>query len=272
MKEKIGIIGFGNMGSSIAQRIKTHYTVSVFDKDKTKTKNLKKIAVEKSIEDLAGQADAVILAIKPQDFEVALAKIKSYAKEKLVISIAAGRTTTYIQKRLGRARVVRVMPNLPAQIGKGMIYLSKGKFASKSDLFFVKKIFEFMGRTLIIKEDMMNAATGVSGSGPGFLFALLEKKPKKEWGQYCNRYFIPQLRKAAVSAGFSPAQANLSAVTTVKGSLELLNKSYSLPGVLCSKVASKGGTTEAGLKVLHKKGLNAAVEAAVKRATELLRS
>ena len=125
---------------------------------------------------------------------------------------------------------------------------------------------------MIIKENMMNAATAVSGSGPGFLFAQLKNKPKKEWLKYCDKYFIPQLREAAMNVGFNPRQANSSAITAAKGSLELLNKTYYSPGILCSKVASRGGTTEAGLKVLYRGGnLIQAVKAALKRAKELSR-
>ncbi|MDD5044750.1 MAG: pyrroline-5-carboxylate reductase [Candidatus Omnitrophica bacterium] len=272
MKKSVGIIGCGNMGRAIAERISRHYKVHIFDKDKNKTRNFKKVTVEESARGLSINSDVIILAVKPQDFDVVLAAIKDYAEDKMVISIAAGISAKYIEKRLGKVKVIRVMPNLPAKIGKGMICLAKGKFAKGKDLAFARQIFNYLGKTLVIQEKMMNAATAVSGSGPGFLFAKLENKPKKQWSKYCNEYFIPELREAAINVGFSPAQASLSAIITTKGSLELLKKTYYSPGVLCSKVASKGGTTEAGLRVLDKKGLNAAVEAAVKRAVELLRS
>ncbi|MCM8779780.1 MAG: pyrroline-5-carboxylate reductase [Candidatus Omnitrophica bacterium] len=269
MKRPIGIIGFGNMGKAIAERIKSRYMVSVFDKDKTKTKNLKRINVADNIAELVNGVNTIILAVKPQDFENVLDSIKDCVNDRLIISIAAGIPINYIARRLRKAKVIRVMPNLAVKIGKGMNYLSKGKFTSKSDLFFAKRIFGLTGKTMVIKENMMNAATAVSGSGPGFLFALLEKRPKKEWLKYCNEYFIPELRKAALDAGFSRGQARLVSVATAKGSLELLKRTYCPPAVLCARVASRGGTTEAGLKVLYKKGLNAAVRAALRRAKEL---
>lgn len=179
--KSIGIIGFGNMGSAIAGRIKSKYRVIAFDEDEEKTKNISGIGTVNSITDLLKQSDAIVLAVKPQDFDAVLSEVKPFAKGKLIISIAAGIKTQYIEKKLGGARVVRAMPNLPVKVGKGISCLCKGKFARGTDLKFSEEIFKKLGKTLVLKENMMDAATAISGSGPGFLCGLIENMPYKQY-------------------------------------------------------------------------------------------
>lgn len=275
MKRTIGIIGYGNIGSAIAQRIKSEYPVWAFDKDKHKTKNLLEkldINLAADIIDLLSKVDTVILAIKPQDFGNVLRQIKEYIKEKLVISIAAGISTGYIENQLGKLRIIRVMPNLPVKVGKGMICLSKGNFAGDYDLDFVKKLFDCLGQTMLIEEDLMNAATAISGSGPGYFYHLIQGKHKKEWEDYASNVFIPRLFQVAQveEIGFSPQQARMLADATAAGSIALLRQTALSPRDLCRQVTSKGGTTEAGLRLLHSiDDLQASAIAALKRAEEL---
>jgi len=281
-KKKIGIIGYGNMGLAIAKGIGSKYKVFIFDKDAAKTKKVAKTKATKSIFDLVNNTDVIILAVKPQDFDAVLNEFKHYCHfqptrlemgEKMIISIAAGISTRYIEKILGKVRVIRVMPNLPAKIGKGMSCLAKGKFASKTDLIFAKRIFDFIGSTLILKESMINAATADSGSGPGFLFSLVSGKSLKEAKKFARTDFVPALTSAGVDIGFRFQEAQLLAKATAMGSLALLEESGLLAEDLVKQVASKGGTTEAGLKKLKRniKFLSRAVEAALKRAKELSR-
>jgi pyrroline-5-carboxylate reductase len=272
MDKKIGIIGFGNMGSVIAERIKGKYKVVVFDKDKEKTKSLTEIKVANTVLELIENTDVVILAVKPQDFDIVLSQIKDYAKDKLIISIAAGITTDYIENRLGGPRVVRVMPNLPAKIGKGMICLCKGKHTKKRELDFTQQLFDNLGSTLNVKEGLMNAVTALSGSGPGYLYEWAQGKTMKEVRKYMKSVFIPSLRASAQGLGFSLEEARILAEATGEGSVVFLEKSGLLPVQLKNQVASKGGTTEAGLEVLRSGGsLQDAVKAALKRAKELSR-
>lgn len=267
---RIGIIGFGNMGSAIAQRIKTKWEVAVFDKERQKTQNLSGIHVAQNIEDLLAQSGVMILAVKPQDFDGVLAEIKDSVGNKLVVSIVAGISTEYIEKFLGQARVVRAMPNLPAKIGKGMSCLCKGKSTTEEDLNLAEGLFDNLGKTLIIKEEMMDAATAISGSGPGYFFDSIQNKNSGEIGKFAKNAFIPTLITAAEKIGFSRPEAELLTQATVEGSMELLKKTQLTPLELRNQVASKGGTTEAGLEVLHIGGsLEEAVEAAKKRAGEL---
>jgi len=258
------------MGSAIAERLKAKYQVFVFEKDSAKTKDLSGIEACASIADLMGRVDTVILAVKPQDFDPVLSEIKNPLKDKLIISIAAGVSTEYLEKILGQVKSVRVMPNMPAKIGMGMTCLCKGKFATDEDLNFAKEIFDNLGQTLIIEEDMMDAATAISGSGPGFLFYSREDKNLEEFKDFAQNVFMPSLTASAEKNGFSHEQAVLLVTATTQGSIVYLEKSNLLPSELIKQVASKGGTTEAGLKVLFVGGsLEDAVKEARKRAEEL---
>ncbi len=204
MKKTIGIIGFGNMGSAIAERIKRKYRVFVFDIDRNKIKGITGINVTNSINELISAVSVVILAIKPQNFDAVLDEIKDYAEDKLFISIAAGISTSCIEAVLRPARVIRVMPNLPARVGKGMICLYKGRSATDKDLNFSEGLFSNLGETLILNdENMVNAATAVSGSGPGFLYDAVAGKSIEEIKKYANDFFIPSLAAAAEKIGFS---------------------------------------------------------------------
>lgn len=270
---KIGIIGCGNMGFAIAERLKAHYQLWVFDKDKSKLENLKSIHTAKNNIDLVNKVDTVILAVKPQDFDAILSGIKNAVSDRLVISIAAGISTAYIKKILGKVRVIRVMPNMPAKIGQGLSCLCKGSFASDEDMSFSKELFERVGKSLIIDENMMNAATAVSGSGPGYYFDRVEYR-LEEYKKNPEKFlkdFNTELMKAAQNVGFSHQQAEFLAVTTGTASNVYLKEIKISPSEAKKQITSKRGTTEAGLEALHKTGgsLIEAVKAALKRAKEL---
>lgn len=258
------------MGSAIAERIKRKYRLFVFDKDKEKTKNLKNIRVADNIIELLEKIDALVLAVKPQDFGVVLKAIKEYARTKLIISIAAGIPTDFIEASLGKVRVIRAMPNLPAKVGKGMICLCKGRYAKKNDLDFAKELFRKLGGVLILKEKMMDASTAISGSGPGFFYYIAGGKNIKEIRKIAPNFTLRLTEAAQEKGGFSYDTAKILAETTIKGSIMYLQETKLSPAEAKIQVASKGGTTEAGLEVLLKHGsLTEAVEAAMERAKEL---
>ena len=160
MKKIIGIIGFGNMGSSIAARIKEDYRVLIYDKDPAKVSNLADdIEAVDNLKNLVAETEVVILAVKPQDFEYVLGEIKGLVAEKLIISIAAGISTKYIEDKLGLCRVIRVMPNMPARIGEGTTCIAQGKFASEEDQDFALNCFDNFGEALVTEGMMMIIAT-----------------------------------------------------------------------------------------------------------------
>jgi len=268
--KKIGILGYGNMGSAIGQGIKDKYTVFVFDKDKTKIKDTEGVSLVGSIEELIQKSQAVILAVKPQDFGPVLEKIKEQIGNKLIISIAAGITTKDIESFLGKVKVIRVMPNIGAIVGEAVSYICKGRFAKANDLKIVIKIFNAIGHTFIIDEDLMPAATALGGSGPGFWGYLFDKMPRAEWDKYKLTHFIPELTIAAESIGFDRQKARSMAHSVTSASIATADALHIRPAELTKKVASKGGTTEAGLNELKKgRSLKDAINAAVKKAKAL---
>ena len=274
--KRIGIIGFGNMGQAIAEQLKGDYTIYCFDKDITKSKDLSGIEATKTMAELVNKAEVVILAVKPQDFESVLEEIKSnISTEKLFISIAAGISTAYIEKKLGVVRVIRTMPNIAIKIGQGMSCLSKGRYASQEDFDFAENLFDYLGETQRIDEAKMDAATAVSGSGPGFCFQMslkekIDTHDIDQFRKFVEAKFIPSLKQAAQSVGFSAEEAEFLSVTTGNSCSSLLVKTKLSPEELRKQVTSQGGTTEAGLEALDKTGsLTEAVKAALARAIEL---
>jgi len=264
---KVGIIGYGNMGQAIGERIKSKYAVCAFDKIKNIVSE--NIAVASNSIELVKLSEVIILAVKPQDFELLLNEIKSFIKDKLIISIAAGITTQYIRTQLKKeVRVIRVMPNLPARIGQGVSILFKDKFATEKDFNLAWQLLSCLGLVLpIYDEKIINAATAVSGSGPAFFCQYI--KDKVNAGRKRNE-FIEMLVTAAVSINLDWQFAKILAEKTVDGTIAILKEKNLSCAELISMVASPGGTTQAGLDVLRLNGsLNAALGAAMKRADEL---
>lgn len=260
MKIKIGVIGGGNMGGAIIGGIRKKYSVSVCEQDQRRCRRLKreyKVAAG-DLKTVVGKSKAIILAVKPQDFDGVLKEIRPFfAKGRLIISIAAGITCRYIEKRLGTgARVVRAMPNLPVQIGEGVTGICPGRAAGNGDVILARRLFSCVGKTVVVGEKWMDAITAVSGSGPAYVFL-----------------FIECLNKAARSLGLDEGLGRALVLQTVKGSLDLLEYRKEGAGVLRARVTSKGGTTQAAMDVFRKhkleKVFKAALSAAKKRAREL---
>ncbi len=258
--KKIGFIGGGNMGSAIMSRIYQHYSVCVCEKDKKKVQQLRRKYRIKNMElpDLVRHAQVIVLAVKPQDSGAVLKDVRrDFGRDKLLISIAAGLTTGFLEKRLPpQARVVRTMPNMPALIAEGVTAICPGKQAKAADILTARRIFKYIGATEIVQEKWMNAVTAVSGSGPAYVFLFAE----------C-------FMKAAQSLGLSRDLSRLLVSETLKGSVDLLLQSQDDAAQLRAKVTSKGGTTQAATEVFMKHRLDKiydqALKAAEKRARQL---
>ncbi len=253
----IGIIGFGNMGAAVASNLKKDYRVFAFDKDATKLKNISRACRVKFLKDLLTKVNVVILAVKPQDLGGVLAEVAGLSGKQLFISIVAGIPTDYIEKCLGKVKVVRVMPNMPVLVGRGATALTRGKFASVKDVESAKKIFSLLGEVVVVgKEELIDTVTALSGSGPAYFF-----------------YIFSALASAAVELGLDKKSADLLLCQTIIGAVELLKQNKFDAQGLITKVASRGGTTEAALKVFEDKGLGKilreAIICAYKRAGEL---
>ena len=266
----IGIIGCGNMGEAIlAQSLKRKgKSFVIFDKDKSKQNRLARlyrVPSANDITDLMRKSDILIIAVKPQDIdillEVASKSILLCGKtDILIISIAAGINTEYIENTIsGRVRVIRAMPNMPARIGKGITALTKGRFAADKDYKAAQDIFKSLGQVLLIlREDLIDVVTALSGSGPAYIFFILSA-------------FLA----AAEELGLDKNSASKLIYHTVIGSADLLKASKFKAEDLISQVASPGGTTEAALNIFNerkiKKIIREAIIAAYKRAGELSR-
>jgi len=264
--KKIGIIGCGNMGeailSALSKVLEKSVSIMVSELDASRRAEIQekhKIIVEIDNNYLVKYSDVIMLAVKPRDLENVLRQevCCGISEDKLIISIAAGVTTKHIEGVVGgKIPVVRAMPNMPATIGKAMTAISAGSAAAKRDIDLARKIFETMGDVVEVDEKLMDAVTAISGSGPAYFF-----------------YVIEALAEAAVKLGIERDAAEELAVKTAIGSSELLEKLKEHPGSLRKKVTSKGGTTEAALKVFDDKGLNKIIEdaalAACKRSKEL---
>ncbi len=260
---KIGFLGAGKMATALARgfvraELATPREIMASDPvdaarahfaDETDAK------VTTSNADVAKFADVLILATKPDQVAGALAEINSALKSKknyLVMSIAAGVTIAKLEGALpAGARVVRVMPNTPALIGASASAFATGKNATAADSELAKKLLSAVGVALLVKESLLDAVTGLSGSGPAYVYQ-----------------FIEALSDGGVASGLPRDIATRLAAQTVLGAARMVLETGHHPGALKDQVASPGGTTIEGLHELEKGKLRATVMNAVRAATE----
>jgi pyrroline-5-carboxylate reductase len=206
----------------------------------------------------AAEADILVLSVKPQVMNKLLDEVAPAIDEKkLVISIAAGVPLAAIERKVGHGiRMVRSMPNTPALVGAGATAIAAGDHATEADMAQAKALFDAVGKTVVVDEPLLDAVTGLSGSGPAYVFLVIEA-----------------LSDAGVKVGLDRRTAQDLAAQTVLGSAKLLIETGEHPGKLKDQVTSPGGTAIAGLHTLEAGGLRTtlmnAVEAATKRSHEL---
>lgn len=258
--KKIAVIGGGKMGSIIAQGLIARKLVSardivVTDIDAVRLNTLRsslKVKTSNDNETTVKNADIIILAIKPQNMAATLQEIKNAVnKSKVVISIAAGITTKFIEKSLTRGvRVVRVMPNTPALVSEGAAAVAAGRYAKANDIKLTRAIFNAVGISVETNEKLMDAVTGLSGSGPAYFFLIIEA-----------------LMEAGRKTGLPRDLSKQLAAQTMLGAARLCLESNQEPAQLREMVTSPNGTTFAGLKVMEEKNIRAIMVATVKAAT-----
>ena len=260
---KLGFIGAGAMGGAIIQGLLAGGRVAgknlvYYDPDRTRQTQMDQLGVQAApVPAAVMQAQVVLLAVKPQVMDQVLAGIRGAARPgHLIISIAAGLTLKALETALPQSRVIRVMPNTPTLVGAGMAALAPGSRATLEDLALALEIFEALGRAVVVEERLMDAVTGLSGSGPAYVAVFLEA-----------------LTDGGVKMGLPRPLALLLASQTVIGAARLCLEKEIPPGMLKDLVTSPGGTTIAGLHVLEEGGFRglvmSAVEAAARRAREL---
>jgi pyrroline-5-carboxylate reductase len=265
LDKKIAFLGGGNMAEALikgmlsADVAKSRQMI-VTDTSTTRLEYLKKynINIAKNNQEAVRQAEIVLLCVKPQVMDAVLAEIATAAdSSKLVISIAAGITIGRMEKALtAHPRVIRVMPNTPALVLAGAAGLTKGSTATNEDMALAQEIFTAVGRAVVVEEKLLDAVTGLSGSGPAYVFTVIEA-----------------LSDAGVKVGIPRPLALELAAQTVFGSAKMVLDTKEHPAKLRDMVTSPGGTTIAGMHELEKGKLRAvlmnAVEAATNRSREL---
>ena len=263
----VGIIGAGNMGEVLIRGLIQSGNVKKKDilASDANQERLAYIAATYGIKvtpsnvELVESASIVIIAVKPQNIDDLLDELSASSHEEhLFISIAAGVTTEKLARKMHhQSGIIRVMPNAPASVLAGIAALCPGRNVSQADLQRAVSIFECVGKAVVIKnEALMDVVTGLSGSGPAFVFLVIES-----------------LSDAGVQLGISRKEASLLAAQTVYGAAKMLLETGRHPSELKDIVATPGGTTFAGLKMLEKGNFRStimdAVEAATARSREL---
>lgn len=263
---KILIIGGGNMGMTYAESfLRSHITqkkdMMILEKSQEKAALLRKKdigTVYGDPKDCLNSADVIILAVKPQDTPALFASLKPYIDpDQVFLSIMAGVKIETIASSLGVSKVIRAMPNLPAQIGVGMTAFTSSDAVSRIELVMVQNLINTTGKTVYVEsEEAIDSATAISGSGPAYVY-----------------FFMGALIEAAQEMGFSASEAELLVSQTFRGASDLYAASDHSYSDWIKKVASRGGTTEAALNSFASnevnKDIKAAAIAALRRAEEL---
>ncbi|HVS32074.1 MAG TPA: pyrroline-5-carboxylate reductase [Thermoanaerobaculia bacterium] len=261
----IGFIGAGNMAEAMIRGLLRHgaFAIAQIAASGPREERMRELrdtyGIYATVDNkVPAASEIVVLSVKPQILSRVLDEVGStISPEALVISIAAGVPVGAIQVRLASGtRVVRAMPNTPALVDAAATAIARGDYARESDLEDAKRIFDAIGTTVILDESQMDAVTGLSGSGPAYVFLILEA-----------------LADAGVKVGLSRRTSQLLAAQTVLGSAKLLLETNEHPGRLKDMVTSPGGTAITGLHTLEAGGVRTtlmnAVEAATVRSREL---
>jgi len=255
---QLGILGAGNMAEAIARGITGRGVLrpdQILAADVAKprreffTRELGIRAVADNAE-VARQSRTLLLSVKPQQMQTALAGIGAVmSPDTLVISIAAAVSTAFIEKHLGPARpwrVIRTMPNTPMLVGEGTVAMAAGAHATSDDLAETRRLFEAAAQVIELPESKMDAVTALSGSGPAYFF-----------------YLVEQMIRAGVQMGLTPEQSRFLSVRTAQGAAKMLGTLPDSPEELRRKVTSPGGTTQAAIAYLDSHGAAEAIANAV---------
>lgn len=266
MEQTLGFIGGGNMAAALVKgllhsKVVPPEKIIVSDVKEDRLQTLRAthgIRTTTDNHELVRDADVVVLSVKPQVIDKVLGAIgKEIRADQLVVSVAAGVPVSAMEDRLpDGAHVVRTMPNTPATVDAGATAISAGTHATEDDLAIAHELFAAVGRVVTLDESLLDAVTGLSGSGPAYVMLMIEA-----------------LADGGVKVGLHRDTALLLAAQTVYGSAKLLLETGEHPGRLKDMVTSPGGTAIAGLHTLESGGLRRtlidAVEAATTRAAAL---
>jgi pyrroline-5-carboxylate reductase len=259
--KQVGILGTGNMGGALIHGLLYGHLCrpeQIFCSD-VRAERLKAIREKYGVKstshnvEVVKQSDIVILAVKPQIMKQVVEEIAKYLDlSKLIISIAAGVPLDAIEACAQKdLKLIRVMSNICVSVREGVSAIAGGKHALKEDLMMAKTIFDSVGKSLFIEENLLDAVTGLSGSGPAYIFLIIDA-----------------LADAGVKVGLSRDDALILAPQTVLGAAKMLIETGEHPGKLKDMVTSPGGTAIAGLHTLEEGGLRTTLINAVEVATQ----
>ncbi len=262
---ELGVIGAGNMAEAILRGVlRKGYldrdAIVAYDPVIAREQTL---AIELGIlcardNTMTGSCPHVLIAVKPNVVAEVLEEIRPVVREDTtVISIAAGVTTAFIDERLGGCgRIIRVMPNTPMLVGSGVSAIAAGPRATNEDVHWAQRLFSASGLTVVMDESLMDAVTGLSGSGPAYLF-----------------YLVEAMTAAGVAEGIDPVVAEMLATRTCIGAGQLLAETKKSPEALRKQVTTPGGTTQQAIEVMDAAGVKdaliKAIRAAAQRSREL---
>lgn len=263
--KKIGFIGAGNMGGAIlggilnSKMIDNDHIMASAKSDRTldKIKSNYNVSVTKNSKEVVEFSDLIVIGVKPDIYDEILEEIKDLIDNKIIITIAAGKTIEAMEKIVGDdKKIVRTMPNTPSLVGEGMTSLSPNKNISEEELSFVKSIFDSLGKSEVVKEDLIHAVIGASGSSTAYAFM-----------------FIEAIADGAVRAGMPRDKAYTFAAQGVLGAAKMVLDTGKHPGELKDMVCSPGGTTIEAVKVLEEEKFRGAVlkaiDSCVKKSIEM---
>lgn len=268
MNQRLGFIGAGNMAEAIARGVltgKLYRPEDILAADVSPQRRayfadqLKIRAMDQAIP-VVTQCQTVLLCVKPQQMPELLASLRDFVTpQHLLLSIAAGISTRYIEQNLDpgkNIRVVRAMPNTPMLVGQGMVAICPGAHATTQDLATARNIYQSSAAVVEVQESQLDAVTAVSGSGPAYVFFLVE-----------------QMIQAGIELGLDPQTAHQLATRTALGAATMLCNSADSPAELRRKVTSPGGTTLAAITHMQQQNLPQtivdALKAAARRSQEL---
>ena len=258
--KRIGFLGCGNMGEAMVKGLVEAHVVQpealmASDARTDRLTDLERrygVRIAKDNVELVRESDVVVLAVKPQIMTPVLKEVApSLSRRQLVISIAAGVSTNTIRTAVGKdIRLIRVMPNTPALVLEGATAIAKGQGLEDGDLETAQEIFGAVGKVVVLDEELMDAVTGLSGSGPAYVAVVIES-----------------LADGGVKMGLDRATAMILATQTVLGAAKLLLETGLHPGSLKDMVSSPGGTSITGIAALEEGGIRTTFIKAVERAT-----
>ena len=264
---KIGFIGAGKMGEALIRGILRSKLIPPQDlwicdkiEEKLLSLSLLKVRISSEIRTIIKNVDVLFIAVKPQDIDAVLKELRNQTGSfQLIISIASGIITSYVSRKLGRkVPVVRVMPNIASVVGEGISAISAGEGTGEKYIEMAKEILGSVGEVIEVSEDKQDAVTGLSGSGPAYIFAVIQG-----------------LIEGGIRAGLEEKIASNLAVQTTLGAAKLAKGNEVSLRELKTSVVSPGGTTARGLRVLDEGGLKDCLARAViqasRRARELSR-